>query len=258
MKNKLFSVATLIVTLFAVVSSVFSQAKPTTQITEREKKEARIVAKTFAKQFLKEKDISALLRTFFVENFLEHFEKDEKGFPLASFKPEIVSKISKEDRLRFYIVFINSYYLNSLYISKKTTSELENMNLKDYFPPEVSKIIESNPQIFESISPRDKDEYLVENPDDLKKTLPALEEFVKLMQQYFKKNPIEQNKNYQKNISILNKRNSTFKPWLSICDNSCYGYPTGTRLIMVNIPFLQLLLVKEMNYLKILSATPYF
>lgn len=243
--------------LLNLIGIVVGQSEMKTQITEREKTQAKLIAKQFSNQLFKEKDISELVSSFFVRNFLEHFQNNENGFPLALFSSEAISKLNAEDRMRLYVVVINSYFLNSLYISTKSPSEIEDMEPKDYFPPRAYEIVANNLKLFEGFSPNNENERNDENSDTLKESITILENYVNNMQNYFRENPAELNKNYQESISSLNKKNHYYEPWLSICDTPCYGYPVGTRLIMVNIPYLQLLLINDGNRLKVLSAMPY-
>lgn len=252
----------LVFALFMANVSSYSQkvARPDTiSAGNSEMSEAEILAKRFAAEMETGRDIAPLIRKYFVKDFISRFENEHNGFPLAFFKPGIASQINEKDRLRYYISFITFYYLNVKYEFGKfdLNSDNEEHDARDLLPPGVYEILATNPRIFALTNETSDEDIKIKSEAELQAILPTMEKAAAAMRQYLKNHPPEQSIIYKKNISDLRKNNRFFKPWISICDKPCYGYSAGARLIKVNIPFLQLLLVKDHGSLKILSVAPY-
>ena len=216
---------------------------------------AKAVAAKFDTRLQQRKDITPLINEMFVAHFLGQLRRDPEEFPLAVFRPYVASRVKQNELLQYYILTMNSYYLNSLYLASTidfSTTERSDLSPERMYPNDLLTLLKSNPAIAEQMNTPDGK---IKSLKQLRRMLPTLRRAVELMRAYLKKHPPD-GELYKRNVSLLNSRGNTFQPWDTICDEDCYGFPKGTRLIRINTAFFQLLLVREENELRILSASP--
>ena len=232
-----------------------SKEMKSNKITVDDLQDAKAVAAKFDTQLQQRKDITPIINEMFVADFLGELRRDPEEFPLAAFRPNVVSRVKRNDLLQYYILTMNSYHLNSLYLASKidfSTTARSDLSPERMYPNDLLTLLKSNPAIAEQMNTPDGK---IKSLKQLRRMLPTLRRAVELMRAYLKKHPPD-GELYKRNVSLLNSRGDTLQPWETFCDEECYGFPKGTRLIRINTAFFQLLLVREENELRILSASP--
>jgi len=219
------------------------------------------IAAAFEKEYQGTNDVGPLVDKYFLGDFIGRFENERGGFPLAFLKSGIAPTINKTDRLRFYVLALNLYYLSSRYQSARRGSKRINSenqtDPRDFFPPETYKILSKDARLARFINPSSDEDVEISSNQELLSILPTLEKAVLSFQKHLAMHPPEQSRVYQENVARLRTNDSFFKEWVTICDKPCYGFPVNTQLVQLNIPFLQLAFIQENGKLELLSVAPY-
>jgi hypothetical protein len=218
---------------------------------------AKTVAAEFDMRLARTKDIGLVMSEMFVDDVLGHFSAEPDGFPLAVFQRGITAQLPRDELLKYYALTMNSYYLSSLYLATKvdfSTGDRADLSPAQLYPPGIFTMLQSNPAIVEQMNAPDGK---IKSAQQLRQLLPTLERAVTTMRSYLNKHPVARSRLYKKNLAFLNTRDDVLHPWVTQCDQPCYGFPIDTRLIRITTSFIQLLMVREQNKLKIVSANPH-
>ena len=122
-------------------------------------------------------------------------------------------------------------------------------------PSDVRRVFAKNKMLLDSSDSASENQ--PKNERELLKIVGSMEKGVVLMRKALKQRNPKEAETYKESLGKLYKAKTFFKPWQSKSDKACYGFPVGTTLYWVDIPFLQLLLVKIDEGVKVLSIAPY-
>lgn len=193
-----------------------------------------------------------LIDRYFVDDFLSRFEMEGDGFPLAVLPTGTPSKISLDSRLRYYEMTLTLYYLMMQYqLGRDQTVD----DPEGAVPSDVRRVFAKNKMLLDSSDSASENQ--PKNERELLKIVGSMEKGVVLMRKALKHRNPKEAETYKESLGKLYKAKTFFKPWQSKSDKACYGFPVGTTLYWVDIPFLQLLLVKIDEGVKVLSIAPY-
>lgn len=238
--------------LFLIVSATGIFSQTTDEITPQEYIEANELSHKFSDKLFRTRDVTPLIKEYFVKDFIErslHNEYESAFFFLT--KDEVPrNRISKFKR--FYIgqmnfillLMISSYGRPDVDINKSVD------NPEDLFPRPVRGVLKRDPSFKALIDRLDgrqiKSKVRTEKEKDLRfdSYLRSLEWMNPTLRKSTDKIVLKDSKNWKETIAFVDDYMSTYKPRKESCDVNCYGFRNGTRLIYVNIPLFNLVLVK--------------
>lgn len=251
--NKLVTI--FLMGFLLVINAVAQSRVPSSQNVQEVKDDLGVV-KGVAERVADELDhnvsFGPLIERYFVDDFLSRFEMERDGFPTPALRSGIASQISLESRFRYYEMSLTLYYLMMQYqFGRDQTVDDPDRAV----PSDVRRVFAKNKMLLDSSDSANENQ--PKNERELLKVVGSIEEAVVLMRKALKHRNPKEAETYKESLAKLYKGKTFFKPWQSKCDKVCYGFPVGSTLFRVNIPFLQLLLVKVDGRVKVLSIAPY-
>lgn len=252
MRIKSIILTAVILTASAV--GVFAQGND--KITPAEYIEANEFSHTFADRLLKTKDIGPLLKDFFVQDFIEKMMDEEDCF----INKDQTILLRPAQRHKICVSGNNLIYLSGLFIFSRNVSSIDANNDDDPykdFPPSIRKFMvrilrkdfdgDFKPDpTSQSLKARQREAVLFAN-----KMSRLVDGINTGMRRDAVKIKAGENKYWVANLAKVDKSWHFNVPTAVKCDARCYGYPAGSRLIKVNVPFFQLTLVKVDGRLRI-------
>jgi hypothetical protein len=123
------------------------------------------------------------------------------------------------------------------------------------YPASVIKLLSQNPNLANMIEKKGGSQS-VNSVAEMRNATATLEQAAAMIREKQKGKPAARIDN--KGLIGAMKDDDFFKPHLEIMDEAFYGFPKGTRIIIIKTPLLfQLMLVRIDGKLKILWADPY-
>jgi hypothetical protein len=221
------------------------------QITPEEVERARDLADRFIRRLRETRDLTPLVSEMFTSNFKTMIAEDASWSGIVGQGRSLVEHVSREQRLKCFIVNFNLQYLIRLYIASKLPLDSEKLSTNgDIIPPALTKFFKDN------APPEDA----VETTEQARIAMSLLERAVALMQDEVAKNPPEQTEQFKTNLAAFEahlKEHVEERPSVRVYDQERHGLAAGTRLIRMVIPFhVGLAMVPEKDGLKLeLAAT---
>jgi hypothetical protein len=243
-------------------------------MTKEEEREAREVAAAFTNKLADTRDFAPVVRELYADDFMRRYLKHEldagphadsasfllDGVPAISFREALAKRSDSEYWPRFYIAaqtFLHFSFL-SLY-SKKSLKELgeaddlDERDILDVYPPEVVKLLDSNPTLANFLVKKGRP-VDVETVDDLRAVTVTLEEAVRLTRQHLDEH-LTKGTRLAENLRMMQAAAAQTEVEL-LTDEEFLGYPKGTRFFKVFAPIgYDLILVKDGGAMKIVWAT---
>lgn len=235
------------------------------QITEAEAQEAQELALQFTTRFVETTDLTPLVKELYVSDFIERYKKyldnpDTKNalhlyfVPGLEYNSRLLTEASTEEWQRFYIAANNFIFFGFISVMKKHPDEIENIKPTDIYPASVIKLLSNNPNLADMIEKKGGSQ-TINSVAEMRNATIILEQAETMMREERKGKPTP-NINRSELIATLKKE--FFQPSLEVMDEEYFGFPKGTRVILINTVLLfQLILVRADGKLKILWATPY-
>jgi hypothetical protein len=243
----------------APVEAVSKQSSQTTakqesaspKLSPEERREALATADLFIKLFRDSRDLDPVIKKLFAKGFERFIAGDSSWAGLVGLAFPLVEHLNQTERVRCYSAQFSIEYIIRLYSAGKVS--LDSMG-KDrsasVFPPDVVKFLESN-------QPPESE---VKTSEEARRTLAIIERAVSFLRDHLASFPPEETDQFKRNLAAFEKHlddpdNNLGRPVLRTSNEEVAGYPAGTRLIVMEIPFhVGLLLVREDGELKVLFA----
>lgn len=258
----------LLLLLFATATVVTQE--PASKITPAESEEAIRLARDFSDDMLKTKDLKQLTPKYFVSDYARRALLNER---VVMGKPDLVSMILSrktakglsETDVRRFIEEENTFsYLFMLDSFSKFSSTSPKEDPQP-FPKEITKILRSDKFLkvmidsksANSASDDDDESYYASSPERFRRLLALYERLNPLLRNQAAKMNAGYTKDWEETMTDFGSRFDYFKPSADACDDECFGFPKGTRVITINVPVFQLAMVKVGPELKIVRAICY-
>lgn len=254
----------LIASMIGQGARPFVAAAQSEQLTEIEKQQAREIATQFTSRFAETADLNLLVRDLYRGDFVERFRKDrsknvEDGsafdlyfVPGLDYNSRLLTEASAEDWQRFYIAANNFLFFGFVSGIKKVSGGNKDFKSTDLYPPAVIKLLDSNPSLANMIERKGKSS-AVSSVEEMRKATATLEQAAAILRK--KQNGKPLGSINTRELTRLMKEDELFRPQLEIVRNEAFGFPQGTRFVLINTPLLfRLILVESDGKLKILSA----
>lgn len=221
------------------------------QLSPDELREAMAIANLFIKRFRESRDMDRIIKQMFAKGFDRFISGDSSWAGLVGLPFPLIDHLDQSERVRCYSANFSIEYIMRLYLFGKvaldTTSKEPTGSI---LPPEVVKFFESNqPQPVE-----------VKTKEEARRILDIYERTVPFLRDHLISSPPEETHQFKQNLAAFEKHlddpgNNLGRPVPRTPDREVAGYPAGTRLIALEIPFhMGLILVRESGELKILFA----
>ena len=234
------------------------------QLIEIEKQQAREVATRFTTRFLETSDLNPLVKDLYRSDFIERFKKDRSKdlaggssldlyfVPGLDYNSRLLTKASAEDWQRFYIAANNFLFLGFISGIKNFSGGNKDFKSTDLFPSAVIKLLDSNPHLANMIK-RKGISRAVSSMEEMQKATATLEQAAAILRKKQKGKPLGSIN--ARELARLMKEDELFRPQLEIVRDESFGFPKGTRFVLINTPLLfRLILVESDGELEILSA----
>lgn len=102
-----------------------------------------------------------------------------------------------------------------------------------------------------------EDDATLDTTEKFRRILRLLEKAEPMMRQLANKMNAGHTKQWQETMTDFGKRFWYYDPQVNICDDECFGMSKGSRIFVVNIPVLQLALIRVKGKLKIVRSLYY-
>jgi hypothetical protein len=273
MKRELSRVALVLVLLMNVLASRTHAAQtPKGSLTKAEETEARAVAAGFADRLFETHDFGAVVREFYVEDYMPRYLRSQyearrgsdssfmlEGVPSLSFNRRLAARAEDENWPRLFVAAGNMiHYGFARLLSLKSLEELsdpEKLKEEEMFgayPPEAVKILDANPALANFLKKKGAP-VEVKTPEELRAAAEGMEEAARLTRASLGKR-VRESATLKRNIAML--KTASERMGVSLIDDAeAFGYPKGTRRFKVFAVSYDLILVKEDGRLKVIRAT---
>jgi hypothetical protein len=241
--------------LFSMMAlTMFAQESKTDDpLSKADEQEVVAVADNFLELLRQKKDFRAVEEKLFVKDYLPRLMLDDRNYSLGIIRREVALQVRQDDLRDIFRLFGTYEYLsNSIFASKvDMKASSKNANAKDVFPAEITKITK---ELEKAIATDNS--LRISSKEQFDSVLRILKRGVPLMRQYSVKHRPESSRLFRQNLEYLRKSSADMSPSLEILDESTWGFPPGTRLVVIDIPFYQLHMVKEDGKFKIILVSP--
>jgi hypothetical protein len=223
--------------------------KPST-LDPEESKAVLQFADIFTQRLRETRNLSPLVDDMFCNNFGRFLTEDGWWAGLVGLPFQLAKQLDENERRRLYTTQFSLEYLFKLYYASKVPFTEENLKTSASLPSKVVDYLKSsNPPTGE-----------IRSPEEARRYLSILENTLRLMRDETASNPPEETEQFKNNLVSFKKHlqepdNPWGQPFVTPIAKEFFGYPKGTPLIKLEIPFHNaLILVKENGQFKIILA----
>jgi len=170
---------------------------------------------------------------------------------------EVISKVGSDQLRRFYIAMWNIAYLSESYIYGRflfQKTAVRDLLPQQQYPAHVVRFMTRDPTIrkwWKSVDSSDS-EKRVTTVAQFYSLLNTWNEAAILMRAHFRKHPPEKTAIYKQNLTYLDHFLNEIAVETCDSEKECAGLPLRTQTIRVNLPVIQLLLVRLDGRLQVL------
>jgi len=221
------------------------------KLSPEELREADAVADLFIRRFRESREMGPTITQMFASGFDRFLAGDSSWAGLVGLPFPLIEHLNQAERVRCYKANFSIEYIMRLYLFAKVPLDSQSIERAgSILPPEVVRFFESNqpPQVE------------IRTNEEARRTLAIYERTVPFLRDHLISSPPEETDQFKRNLAAFEKHlddpgNNLGRPVLRTPNREVAGYPAGTRLIAMEIPFhIGLLLVREGGQLKVLFA----
>ncbi|HEX8847291.1 MAG TPA: hypothetical protein VF791_21790 [Pyrinomonadaceae bacterium] len=245
---KRFLLITLLL-IAATVSPIHAAPAPKIdeELTAEETRESLALAEAFARRLAETKDITPVIKELLVPDYLERLMANEpENSSFLFIERDVARRVGKIEARRYYLATMNFWYLHELYVYSKHSAQKGDPP-DDVYPVSLLRQLRRTDTLVEKIK----------NVRQLRTYNSHLERLTALLRADVIRRKAEGTATYKESVAAWDERFHHFKPWVTVCDASCYDLPAGTRLITINVPSFQLQIARVGANYRIVSAMPY-
>ena len=253
--------ALLILSTLAHVPANASHLQKDEKLSAKEEREVRQFAKRFAARLKKTRDLAPYLNKPPASDDLRKAFADP-DLAVGMVDKDVISKVGNDELLRFYIALWNIAYLSQTYVYSSfllQKTPVRDLPPEQQYPAHVVRFMKRDPTIKEwwKNSNSSGSETGVTTVGQFYSVLRTYNGASSLMRTYFRRHPPEATAIYKQNLTYL--RNFLNGIEVVTCDSeeSCAGLPVGTKTVKINLPVVQLWLVRLNGRLQVLLVGPH-
>jgi hypothetical protein len=260
---------------FALILTSGAQELHVERATEAEARQVQKVADEFARRMTLTRDAGDL-KELFLTNFMRlQIEQENASRPdnspaslpstPLSIRADLITLISRQEWERFYFSQLNFRYYFVLLIASRTKGDEVEKGTDDLrrrlFPPEVLKLLRSDPFLREQYTEDDQQRSEIETVEELRSLVTTLEEATAILRRRFLTHPPEQTRIFRENLrQAANKEPGRLMwPDVDVARESRLGFPAGTRFFhrLTADSLFELWLVKTDTGIRVVWARVY-
>ena len=224
-------------------------AKP--KLSPEELREALAVADLFIKRFRESRDMGPIVKQMFAKGFDRFIAGDSSWAGLVGLPFPLIEHLDQSERVRCYSANFSIEYIMRLHLFGKVPLDSQRAEpTGSILPPEIARFFESN----------QPPETEIRTDQEPRRTLAIFERTVPFLRDHLLSSPPEETDQFKNNLAAFEKHlddpdNNLGRPVLRTPNREVAGYPAGTRLIAMEIPFhVGLLIGRENGELRVLFA----
>jgi len=222
-------------------------------LSANEERQVREFARRVAANLEKTRDLTPYLDKQPARDFLYQAAGDLEDAGLVD--KDVTRKLGDDEMRRFCLAMWNIAYLSETYIYSRFLLQtgVRDLSLEKQYPTHVVKFMQRNPTIkkFRGDDSWDSEER-VSSVTQFHALVNTFEQAAVLMRAYFRKHPPERSATYKQNLKYLRPLLKQIRVDTCESGHDCAGLPLGSQTITVNLPVLQLLLLRQNGRLQVL------
>lgn len=234
------------------------------EITREEAKRMQETADLFVKRLIETGDLAPVIDELFVADFIQRYIKHQKKISQESnalseiffapglwYKPDLLNQATENDWRRFYIATYNFFYQVFIVGMNRMANDLLNGNTPDdkeiesIFPQKVSEFFNTHPILKNFIRRKDK-QIPIGALEEMRSSTVTLEQGLRLLREELGSGQIKPSDESKKVIEMLN-RPDLLNPLVEVSEKEFYGYPPGTRALLIQPPLMFGLILVDVN-----------
>jgi hypothetical protein len=234
------------------------------EVTREESKRAQQVADLFVKRMIEAGDLAPVIDELFVADFIQRYIKQRKNISQESnapseiffapglwYKPELLNQATEDDWRRFYIATFN--FLSQVFIvgTNRTANDLLNgrqpdvRELESIIPPKTSGFFDAHPILKNFIKMKNK-QAPIGALEEMRSATATLEQGLRLLREELGSGQLKPSNEAKKVFEML-IHPDIFEPVLEVSEKEFYGYPPGTRALLIQPPLMFGLTLVDVN-----------
>lgn len=248
--------AFLILSPLAHIQANASTLQSDEKLSAKEEREVQQFAKRFAARLEKTRDLAPYLNQPPASEFLYKVLADP-DLADGTVDKHVIAKLGNAELQRFYIALWNIAYLSQTYVYSSVSlqkTSVRDLSTEQQYPAHVVRFMKRNPTFKKWWTNTDSSEPepAITTVAQFYSVLRTYNDAAGLMRTYFRRHPPEATAIYKLNLTYL--RSFLNEIAVVTCDSeqSCAGLPVGTRTVKINLPVLQLWLVRLNGRLQVL------
>lgn len=234
------------------------------EITREEAKRAQEVADLFVKRLIETGDLAPVIDELFVADFIQRYIKHQKNISQESnapseiffapglwYKPDLLNQATEDDWRRFYIATYNFLYHGFIVGMNRMANDLLKGNTPDdeeferIIPPKISDFFNAHSILKNFIRRKDK-QIPIGALEEMRSATVTLEQGLRLLREEVGSGQIKPSDESKKVFEMLNHPD-LIKPFVEVSEKEFYGYPPGTRALLIQPPLMFGLTLADVN-----------
>ncbi|HSS21551.1 MAG TPA: hypothetical protein VLL54_15870 [Pyrinomonadaceae bacterium] len=220
------------------------------KLSPADEQEVRRFVKSFSDQILRTRDLSPLLQMPSARPALDVAFADSDL--LAQ---ELRPKMKPQELRRFQIALINLSFLSSLYVYGNvdiTNGSFQRLDYRQQYPAAVYRYLKQNPNV-SNMWTIESGADPISDPVKVRGVTATFERGATMLRGYLRAHPPERSPMYQKNLAWVMPRLKEMRVETCTTIEKCAPYPAHSQFVTVQLPVLQLSLVKSNGKLGIMT-----
>jgi hypothetical protein len=231
-----------------------------TKLTKAENQEAREIALQFTIRWSETQSLSPIVSDIYFLDFIErykNFRAKDPGLQAVSlyfapgleYNSRLLTLADSRDWTRLYVAVNDFLLFGFVRVLKNSSDQSKEIKDTDVYPSAVVKLLNSNP-ILSNMIVRKEGAKPLGTVEEMRAVSAILEQAAMMMREQQKGDPpVIRHKD---ELIKMAKTDSFFEPRVEVMDEEFFGFPKGTRILMVKTALgLELMLTKENDRLKV-------
>jgi hypothetical protein len=253
--------------IFTVQSALQPAAplpQPQEKVTQEEARQAQEAADLFVNRLIETGDLGSVIDELFGANFFQRRIKHQKNLiqrqnasseiffaPGLEYKPDLLNNATEEDWRRLYIATYNFLYQGVIIVFNKTAKDLLSGNtpnevkIENIYPAKISVLFNSHPILKNFIRMKEKSAP-ISNLEEMRSATALLEQGLRLLREELGNGQLKPSGD-SKRLFELMKQTDAFKPFAEVFEKEFYGFPAGTRALLIQTPVMLSLTLVNVN-----------
>jgi hypothetical protein len=255
---------TAILTFQPALQTMVTLPQSQDEITREEYKSAQETVDLFVKRFIETGDLAPVIDELFVADFIQRYKKHQKNIGQESnapseiffapglwYKPDLLNQATDDDWRRFYIATYNFFYQVFIVGMNRMANDLlkgntpDDKEIESIFPQKISEFFNAHPILKNFIRGKDR-QIPIGALEEMRSVTVTLERGLRLLREELGSGQLKPSDESKKAIEMLN-RWDLVNPLVEVSEKEFYGYPPGTRALLIQPPLMFGLILVDVN-----------